>query len=244
VLPIRDSNPTRRTPVLTLGLIAVNTAVFLYQLSRPDNGSNLVDSQQAVICKFGVVPEALLHNANVGDACVRLNEDQSPLLSLLTSQFLHASWMHLAGNMLFLWIFGNNIEDRLGRIRFLPFYLVGGVLAGLAQSAITPHSAEPLIGASGAIAAVLGGYLLLWPKAKILTLFGWIPIPLPAFVVIGGWIVLQVVYLGGQSSAGDSVAYWAHIGGFVAGLALIKVFLVGREEPPPPPDLLTRLAST
>lgn len=244
MLPIRDSNPTRCKPVLTLGLIAMNIAVFLYQLSRPEDGSNLVDSQQAVICKFGVVPEALLYNDNVRNACVQLNEQLSPMLSLFTSQFLHGSWMHLGGNMLFLWVFGNNIEDRLGRIRFLPFYLTGGALAALAQSAVTPHEVAPLVGASGAIAAVLGAYLLLWPKARILTLFGWIPLPLPAFVVIGGWIVLQFVYLGGQSSSGDSVAYWAHIGGFVAGLALIKVFLVGRQEPPPPPDLLTRLAST
>ena len=234
MLPLRDANPTRRTPVLTLGLVAVNVAVYAYQFSRPDNG-NPSDSQQAIACKFGVVPEALLHSGRAVDSCVDLNDHMSPILSLLSSQFLHASWLHLGGNMLFLWIFGNNIEDRLGRVRFLPFYLIGGVAAGLTQSAITPHSTAPLIGASGAIAAVLGGYLILYPKARIWTLIGWIPLRLPAFLVIGAWIVLQVFYLAGQSAGGDNVAYMAHVGGFVAGMALIKLFSIGRAEPPPPP---------
>jgi membrane associated rhomboid family serine protease len=240
MLPLRDENPTRRFPVLTVGLIALNVAAFLYQLSRPNDG-NENDSQDAVVCKWGAIPGVIFHNAGSvrppGDAtCEFLNNQEPAFSSLVTSQFLHGGWAHLLGNMLFLWVFGNNVEDRLGRLRFLPFYLFGGVAAALAQGLTDTNSLSPLIGASGAISAVLGAYLILYPRAKVLTLLGWIPLRIPAWAVIGGFIALQFFYLAGQTSNGDSVAYWAHVGGFVAGALFIKVFLFGRREHAPHPD--------
>ena len=234
MLPLRDENPTRRFPVLTVGLIALNVAAFLYQLSRPNDGNDS-DSQDAIVCKWGAIPGVIFHNAGsirpTGDVtCEFLNNQEPAFTSLLTSQFLHGGWAHLLGNMLFLWIFGNNVEDRLGRIRFLPFYLVGGVGAALAQGFTDTNSLSPLIGASGAISAVLGAYLILFPTAKVLILLGWIPLRVPAWAVIGGFIALQFLYLAGQSADGDSVAYWAHVGGFVAGALFIKVFLFGRRS--------------
>jgi membrane associated rhomboid family serine protease len=180
----------------------------------------------------------VFHNAGSvrppGDVTCEFLNNQEPIFSgLFTSQFLHAGWAHLLGNMLFLWVFGNNIEDRLGRIRFLPFYLLGGAAAAIVQGVTDTNSLTPLVGASGAISAVLGAYLVLYPRAKVLTLLGWIPLRIPAWVVIGGFIVLQFVYLGGQGASGDGVAYWAHVGGFFAGALLIIPFLVGRVDRTP-----------
>ena len=161
---------------------------------------------------------------------------QPRFAALVTSQFLHGSWIHLAGNMLFLWVFGNDLEDRLGRIRFLPFYLVCGGIAGLVQSAVDSRSDTPLIGASGAIAGVLGAYILLYPRAEVWSIIIPIPIPfrVPAFIVLGVWFLFQFLYAGGQSEGGGGVAYWAHVGGFIAGMLLIHPFLVGRGPPAPP----------
>ena len=235
MIPISDVNPTRRLPVLTIGLIVACTLVFLFQIAKPADGT--LDSEQAFICEYGLVADNLFAEGDPAiDACQQLNAERSSALTLFTSQFLHGDWLHLIFNMLFLWVFGNNIEDRLGRIRFLPFYLVCGALAGLAQSAADADSPVPLIGASGAISGVLGAYLVLYPRAGVWTVvlpFFFLPFKLPAWLWLAIYLVLQVVYLG-DSAGGGGVAYLAHIGGFVAGAALIKPFLIGRDPPPPP----------
>jgi membrane associated rhomboid family serine protease len=238
VIPLKDENPTRRLPVLTIGLIVLCALVWVYQVSKPDDGT--LGSEQAFVCEFGLVADHLINGADPTpeDACELVNQEQNAILTLFTSQFLHADILHLAFNMLFLWVFGNNIEDRLGRIRFLPFYLLCGAAAGLAQSLSDPDSPIPLIGASGAISGVLGAYLVLYPKVGVLTVvlpFFFLPFRLPAWLWLVIYFALQFVYLGDSATAeGGGVAYLAHIGGFVAGAALIKAFLVGRPPPPPP----------
>ena len=245
MLPLKDFNPTRRLAVLTIALIAINAIVFLYQFQKPDDDS--LGGQIAFACEFGVVPDHLVNGADPAEpgpssgaqqvTCQGLNQENPGWLTVLTSMFLHGGWLHLLGNMLFLWIFGNNVEDRLGRIRFIPFYLICGAVAALTQALADRSSEIPLIGASGAISGVLGAYLLLYPRAMVLTLI--LPIflvPIPAWLMLGLYFLLQFVYLGGEATVnGGGVAYLAHIGGFVAGLALIKPFLIGREEPPEPP---------
>jgi membrane associated rhomboid family serine protease len=235
VIPLRDDNPTRRPPILTIGLIVACTLVFLFQISKPSDGT--LDSEQAFVCEYGLVADNVFEDGDPpADACQQLNADQNPFLTLVTSQFLHGDWLHLIFNMLFLWVFGNNVEDRLGRIRFLPFYLICGALAGLAQGAADADSPVPLIGASGAISGVLGAYLVLYPRVGVWTVvlpFFFLPFRIPAWLWLAIYLALQVVYLG-DSAGGGNVAYLAHIGGFVAGAALIKPFLIGRNEPPPP----------
>jgi membrane associated rhomboid family serine protease len=219
VLPLRDNVPTRSRPVVTWALIAANVLVWvLYQL--PDLERS--------------VDELAYHPCEVEGSCPTIG--QGWMVTALTSMFMHGSWAHLLGNMLFLWVFGNNIEDRLGRIRFLPFYVVCGGIAGLVQSAVDSRSDTPLIGASGAIAGVLGAYILLYPRAEVWSIIIPIPIPfrVPAFIVLGVWFLFQFLYAGGQSEGGGGVADWAHVGGFVAGMLLIHPFLVGRGPPAPP----------
>ena len=234
MIPFRDDNPTRRPAVLTIGLIVACTLVFLFQTAKPSDGT--LDSEQAFVCEYGLVADNLFDDGDPpADACQQLNADQSSYLTLFTSQFLHGDWLHLIFNMLFLWVFGNNIEDRLGRIRFLPFYLICGALAGLAQSAADPDSPVPLIGASGAISAVLGAYLVLYPRVGVWSVvvpLVFLPFKIPAWLWLVIYLALQVLYLGDSAGGGD-VAYLAHIGGFAAGAALIKPFLIGRDEPPP-----------
>jgi membrane associated rhomboid family serine protease len=246
VLPLKDDNPTRRFPVLTWLLIAVNVAIFIFQFTRPNDDS--LSSQTAFICEYGLVPDNLIHGGRDEDpvseflpvqpgevTCAELNEDRgSRFLGLITSQFLHGDWFHLGFNMLFLLVFGNNIEDRLGRLRFLPFYLLCGVLAALTQALVNPSSQAPLIGASGAIAGVLGAYILLFPTARVWTYIApFFVLPIPAWVTLGLWFLFQLLYAGGSTQAGGGVAYFAHIGGFIAGLLLIRPFLAGREPPAP-----------
>jgi membrane associated rhomboid family serine protease len=165
------------------------------------------------------------------DVCRKDLEQPPAFLTIFTSMFMHGGWLHIAGNMLFLWIFGNNVEDSMGRLRYALFYLLGGVAAALAQVAISPDSTVPLVGASGAIAAVLGGYALLYPRARVLTLFFFFFIffiEVPALLLLGLWIFTQFLPAVGQLAtpdlAGGGVAYWAHIGGFLFGLATIKLF--------------------
>lgn len=245
MIPLKDVNPTRRPSVLTLGLIVLCALVFAYQQTKPDDGSP--HGRQAFVCEYGLVADHLM-NGDVpqADACELLNERQGRYTGLVTSIFLHADVMHIAFNMLFLWVFGNNIEDRLGRVRFLPFFLVCGILAGLAQALADPTSAVPLIGASGAISGVLGAYLVLYPRVRIWTVvlpFFFLPFRLPAWIWLAVYLVLQVAYLGGSATAGgDGVAYMAHIGGFAAGALLIRPFLAGRREPPPPGAPVVRSA--
>jgi membrane associated rhomboid family serine protease len=231
VIPFKDVNPTRRPAVLTMGLIGACVLVFAYQLSRPDDLS--FEGRQAFICEFGLIADHLLGGAAAtGDGCVLLNQEQDRYLGLVSSQFLHADLMHLGFNMLFLWVFGNNVEDRLGRIRFLPFYLL------CAQAAVDPDSTIPLIGASGAISGVLGAYLVLYPRVRIWTVvfpLVFLPFKLPAWIWLGIYFALQFLYLGDSAtSGGGDVAYMAHIGGFVAGAVLIRPFLTGRADPPRP----------
>ena len=231
MIPIYDANTTSRRPVLTIGLILANVLVFAYTLTLPDDLSLM--GQQAFYCEFGVVPERITDEGGTSDTCVLLNREQPGPLTLASYQFLHGDFLHLAFNMLFLWVFGNNVEDRLGRLRYLPFLLACGAVAALAQVVAAPDSSVPLIGASGAIAGILGAYLVLFPKVRIWSLILVVPMPLPAWLWLVAYFVLQFALLGGLATAGDGVAYLAHIGGFVAGVLLIKPFMVGRDRRPP-----------
>ena len=221
MIPLRDANPTRRTPVVTLAIIAACALVYGYQVLLLARGGESALAQ--FITRWGVVPAELIDALRAGAFA------SAEALTLVTSQFLHGSLIHIAGNMLFLWIFGNNIEDRFGRLAFLGFYLVGGIVAGLTQVAIAPTSTVPTIGASGAIAAVLGAYLVLFPGARVTTaiflVFFYQLIEIPAIFVLGFWFVLQLFdglgSLGamGQATTGG-VAFFAHIGGFIFGAAV------------------------
>ena len=224
MIPLRDANPTRRTPIVTLALIVACFVVFAYELGRLGSGGP--DALDAFAREWGIVPAELTAAWSSG---VNLPGEA---LTLVTSQFLHGGWLHILGNMLYLWIFGNNVEDRLGRFRFLLFYLVGGVVAGLTQVAIASNSPVPTIGASGAIAATLGAYLVLFPRARITSLvflgFFYQLIDVPAIIVLGFWFVLQL--LDGLTSlgmvqTGGGVAFFAHIGGFVVGALVAKVIV-------------------
>jgi membrane associated rhomboid family serine protease len=245
VLPLMDQNPTRRFPILTVALILLNVAVFGYQLTKPDDLS--LNSQTAFICEWGLVPDHVVNGgeqasvANLpppvpGDVtCEQLNERHNRFLGLITSQFIHAGWLHIGFNMLFLWVFGNNIEDRLGRLRFLPFYLLCGVLAALAQALATASEHAPLVGASGAIAGILGGYIMLFPRARVWTFIPpFFVLPIPAWVTLGLWFAFQLLYASGSTQVGGGVAYFAHIAGFISGLLLIRPFMAGRAPPTPP----------
>lgn len=242
MLPLRDYNPTRRFPILTVLLIVANLGIFGYQFTKSDaqsfSGPNalteLEASQAGMVCEFAVVPDRVLDGqAPADDPCLALNRRQPRATSLVTHQFIHASWLHVLGNMLFLWVFGNNIEDRLGRLRFLPFYLLCGIAAALGQAFTDPTSAIPLIGASGAISGLLGAYFVLFPKAKVLALVTVVPLKLPAWLVLVVYMAFQFVYVGGQAQGGQGgVAYWAHIIGFAAGVVLLLPFLAGRRRKP------------
>ncbi|MDQ5821887.1 MAG: rhomboid family intramembrane serine protease [Actinomycetota bacterium] len=225
MLPIKDNIPTRTRPVLTVTLIAINVAVWVfYQLPQLQNS----------------VDEYAYHPCEFEHSCEIVGADW--LVTAFTSMFMHGSWLHLLGNMLFLWIFGNNVEDRLGRVKFILFYVGGGLAATALQTFVTLQYGSdasgtiPNLGASGAIAAVLGGYILLHPMGRVLT---WIApiffIPIPAFLYLGLWFVFQALE-GGISfthpDADGGVAYFAHIGGFVFGFLTIRLFGPRRYEPP------------
>ncbi len=226
MIPLRDVNPTRRLPVVTLALIGACFAAFAVELSVSASGGDAALNE--LFSAWGAMP------SSVTAALSGTGDPFAAARGILGSLFLHGGWTHLLGNMLFLWIFGNNIEDRLGRIRFLAFYVAGGVLAALAQVWVEPGSDVPLIGASGAIAATLGAYLVLWPRARVLTLvflgFFYQLIEVPAIILLGFWFVLQLIdglgSLGG-TTAGGGVAFFAHIGGFVAG-AVVGLVLAAR----------------
>jgi membrane associated rhomboid family serine protease len=240
VLPLKDNIPTRRFPVLTIAIIAICVIVFV----GPQHGFSGI-SDQAVV-EYGTIPYEVTHPGKecelvgAGETGQVLCEgepgvegsadpDQPPtLLTILTAMFMHGGILHIAGNMLFLWIFGNNIEDSMGRARFVAFYLLGGIVATLTQVAMSPDSTTPTLGASGAIAAVLGGYTLLYPRARVVTLIFIIifvtVIELPALLVLGAWFLLQLADASTQPLGGGGVAYFAHIGGFLFGLLTIKLF--------------------
>jgi len=226
VIPLRDANPTRRTPVVTLALIAACGIVFAWQLGLLAQGGD--EALNAFIVERGTVPAELSAAIGRGDWV------SDPVLDVFTSMFLHAGWLHLLGNMLYLWIFGNNVEDLMGRPLFLGFYLLGGVAAVAGQMAIDPASEIPMIGASGAISATLGAYLVLYPRARIQSLvflgFFYQLIAVPAVIVLGFWFVLQVIdglgSLGAATGVEGGVAFFAHIGGFLVGALLALPFRV------------------
>jgi membrane associated rhomboid family serine protease len=232
MIPLKDDVPGRTPPIVTTLLIAINAVAFFYQLSlqfaEPAGGvRGAVDAAEALVYEFGLVPCRLMR------ACPY--DFPHPIVTILTSMFLHGGLFHIAGNMLYLWIFGNNVEDALGHGRFLVFYLVCGIAAAVGQTLISPTSDIPMIGASGAVSGVLGAYLLLYPYATILTLitFGFFIrfVHVPALIVLGFWIVVQFAngFLSlGMPGAGGGVAWFAHIGGFVAGLGLLFVLRPSR----------------
>ncbi|MBI5030811.1 MAG: rhomboid family intramembrane serine protease [Chloroflexi bacterium] len=220
MIPISDQNPTRRFPIINYTLIAINVIVFIYELT-------LTPPQlDRLISHWGMNSAAVLQ--------ALFNPLSAPLLTwetLITSQFLHAGWAHIIGNMLFLWVFGDNIEDVLGHLGHIAFYFLSGIAAGIAQAFMLGPSLVPSIGASGAIAGVLGAYLLLYPMVRINILFPlfilfW-TIEIPAVVVIGWWFIQQFFYgiTALSDAAASGIAFWAHIGGFVAGMILILPFI-------------------
>lgn len=219
MIPLRDKNPTRRIPVVTIALIAINILVFLYEVS-------LGEGLALFFQNFGAVPRSVVSSLTPGQFLPGI------VLPLLTATFVHGGWLHLIGNMLYLWVFGDNVEDKLGRSRFLIFYILCGLVASGFHVAVDPTSAVPMVGASGAISGVLGAYILMFPGARVVTL---IPVfiflqvaELPALVVLGFWFVMQffngVLSLGFETGGMGGVAWWAHIGGFVSGLVLVFPF--------------------
>ena len=244
MFPLKDNIPPRRFPILTVALIAANIAMFFAFQGAFIGEQSGFDER---VVDYGAIPYELSHP---GETCevraggARLlcegmegvtgeeGDQPSTWLTILTSMFMHGGLLHLLGNMLFLWVFGNNIEDSMGRARFAGFYLLGGVAALGAQTAIDPGSAVPTIGASGAVAAVLGGYALLYPRARVVTLIFIVifftVIELPALLVLGAWFLLQafngVTEIAQPVAGGGGVAYFAHIGGFLFGLAAVRLF--------------------
>lgn len=205
MFPIRDHNPSGQTPFVTIALIAINVLVFLWYFTSMSEWD-----LQSFFMTWGLVPARFMSGEG--------------LETIVTSMFLHAGWMHLGGNMLFLWIYGDNLEEEMGHVGFLIFYLACGAAAGLAQTLPDPGSPMPMVGASGAIAGVMGGYLLLFPKAKVDVLFIFIIFfrifAIPAWIVLGIWLAIQIFSGVATPTDAGGVAYWAHVGGFVAGLAL------------------------
>ena len=225
MIPIRDEIKTHRTPIVNYALVVINVLVFLWMFL---NSGNL----ESIYYEYALIPSNFLNGIDLGD-----------VKDIFTSMFMHGGWMHLIGNMLYLWIFGDNIEDRLGHIGYLIFYLAGGIAAALLQTLIRPSSQIPMVGASGAIAGVLGAYLVMYPNSRVYT---FIPIGfyarvrlVPAVVVLGLWFLLQLISGVGSLGALDQggTAYFAHIGGFIFGLIVGWMFKRrGREPQPAPPS--------
>ncbi|MGW0606604.1 rhomboid family intramembrane serine protease [Streptomyces sp. NPDC002644] len=262
VIPVHDINPARRVPWVLYALIAANVVVFL--LTPGTTGSLTGNVPLGELCRleafldrFAVVPRELILDrmprlvptgetgvGPEGAGCVVAPPGyaKSPELSVLSAMFLHGGWLHLLGNMLFLWIFGDNVEDRMGHWRFALFYLVCGYAASYGFALTDPDSASPLIGASGAVAGVLGAYLVLYPRARVWALVPFLiflPLRLPAWLVLGLWFVLQAAYSAGQGvSQAGTVAYVAHVIGFALGMLLAWPLKAGTVPPPEPPGLL------
>jgi rhomboid family protein len=235
MIPLKDDVPSRSLPFVTVGLIGLNVLAFLYQLSLgidsrgPDAGA-----AAAFVTEFGVTPCRLTQSCP-GALLRGLDDFPHPWVTVVTSMFLHGGLLHVGGNMLYLWIFGDNIEDMLGHLRFLAFYLASGIVAAVGQTLVSPSSTVPMIGASGAVSGVLGAYLLLFPHATILTLFtfGFFIrfVRVPALIVLGFWIVLQllngyVTFSAQAMGRGETggVAWFAHIAGFLGGMVLLFLF--------------------
>jgi len=254
VIPVYDSNPVRRTPVVTYLLILINVAVFLTEpiVTAPVLGGSQsfasVCQQTTYFDRYAAIPRELISNEQLpprrivvatdeGDfACPVQRYAKTPVFSVLYAMFLHGGWLHLLGNMLFLFVFGNNVEDRLGRLRYLLFYLFCGYAAAYGFALADANGTTTLVGASGAIAGVLGAYLVLYPRARVVSVLPFLfflPLRLPAWLVLGSWFLLQYFYSAGAAvSAGAGVAYLAHVVGFVVGFGLAWP-LRGRRPPPP-----------
>jgi membrane associated rhomboid family serine protease len=230
MFPLRDDNPTLLTPVVTVVLILANVAVWIYLQGMGFSLHVLGES----VCAFGTIP-AVITGTTGGVETVTLGPDLPPCVldglrheTLLTSMFLHGSWLHLIANMWFLWLFGNNVEDSMGHGRFIAFYVIAGLAAVLTQVFMAPDSLVPVVGASGAISGVMGAYLLLYPRIRIQTLFIFVIIlriiPVPAWFVLLLWFGLQLLTGYMDPTATSGVAVWSHVGGFVAGVVLVKPF--------------------
>jgi membrane associated rhomboid family serine protease len=219
MIPIRDDQPRFSTPYMTYGLIGLNLLIYFFESALDP------ESFKTFLFQFGMIPS---HVTALLSGSSRLSP-VAVFLPAFTSMFLHGSWMHVIGNMWFLWIFGDNIEDYLGHFSYLVFYILSGVAAAFAQVVLNPASRVPTVGASGAIAGVLGAYFVLYPRARVLTWFLFFFFYVPAWVMLGYWFVVQ--FLSGAASAvtyagenSGGVAFWAHVGGFIAGIVLIKLF--------------------
>lgn len=229
MIPLRDDNPTLLTPIITIVIIALNVLVWLYI----QGGGVSEDVLASSVCAFGAIP-AEITGLTGGYGGVQLGDNLPCRFggftwsTTITSMFLHGSWLHLIGNMWFLWLFGNNVEDSMGRLRYLAFYLIGGLAGAGAHIFANADSMIPTVGASGAISAVMGAYLVLYPRVRIHTLFILFIfikiIPIPAWFVLGEYFVLQLLSGSFSGGASGGVAVWAHIGGFAAGAILVKLF--------------------
>ena len=251
MIPLKDNIPTSRFPFVTVALILANVVVYL--LAVRHGGSVISGPATPEVVKYGAIPFELTHPA---EHCTLVNTARGEAIgcgtgavagqiptwqTVFTAMFMHASILHIAGNMLFLWIFGNNVEDAMGPVKYVGFYILGGIAALALQVAVGPNSTAPTLGASGAIAAVLGGYILLYPRARVLTLVFIIlfftVIELPALIVLGFWFIEQAVFgaadLTNPTGGGGGVAYFAHVGGFVFGLATIKLLATRRRQVQP-----------
>lgn len=227
MFPYRDENPSVLTPVVTIGVIVLNVMVWLV-VQGMGNEVQLARS----VCELGLIPGDLMHRLPegyaipVGRRLACVVEPGTPWKTLVTSMFLHGGWLHLLGNMWFLWVFGNNVEDAMGHTRFAVFYLLCGLAAAVAQVVIDPGSPVPMVGASGAISGVMGAYAILYPRVRIHTLVVLVilffRLTVPAWVMLGYWFLLQLLGTGVGQVGG--VAFWAHVGGFLAGAGLIFVF--------------------
>ena len=216
MIPLHDDNPTERLPIITIAWIVACALVFLYQASLPAGPG------ETFVFQYGAIPALVFGEADPPDMGVAIHA----YATLITSMFLHGGWMHLIGNMLYLWVFGNNIEDAMGHAKYIAFYLTCGILAAVSHALTDPSSSIPMVGASGAISGILGAYLLLFPRAKVLVMMPTLGATrVPAAIVLGMWFVMQLLS-GGMSigSEGGGVAFFAHIGGFLAGMALIGLF--------------------
>ena len=230
MIPLRDDNPTLLTPIITVAIIIVNVVVWLYLQGGGMSESVLASS----VCQFGTIPGEITGSLG-GYGGIRLGTDLPcefgglTWSTTITSMFMHGSWLHLIGNMWFLWLFGNNIEDSMGHLRFLVFYLLGGLVASAAHILSQPGSLVPTVGASGAISAVMGAYLLLYPRVRIHTLFILFIfikiIAVPAWLVLGEYFAIQLFNSAVTGGASGGVAVWAHIGGFIFGVLLVKLFV-------------------
>jgi membrane associated rhomboid family serine protease len=250
VIPIKDNIPTDRFPFVTLALILANVVVYILAIRH--GGSIISGPASPEVVKYGAIPNALTHPGThcgltvVGSvACQKHGVPPSDYIptwqTVFSSMFMHASILHIGGNMLFLWIFGNNVEDSMGPVKYILFYIGGGVAALALQTVVAPNSMAPTLGASGAIAAVLGGYIVLYPRARVLTLvliiFFFTVIELPAWVMLGIWFAQQAVFgaagLTNPTGGGGGVAYFAHVGGFAFGLLLVRLLATRRKQQSP-----------